>query len=272
MKGITLSRKYDIVCPVIENNQVAHNIFLMRLSAPEIANTARPGQFVMIHTSVEPGANPLLRRPFSIHRMTQEGDIYILYRLVGEGTGRMSGMKSGEKLKVLGPLGNGFDLGVAKETAYLVAGGVGLAPIWALAGKLKDRVSFKVFYGVETANEVVDFSSRSSGPVNQENLMITSEDGSVGTRGLVTGLLAKALESRPASVFACGPRPMMAAVASLAGEAGVKAQVSLEERMACGLGVCLSCSAETADSTKAKPKYARVCREGPVFNAEDVKW
>ncbi|MBW2623474.1 MAG: dihydroorotate dehydrogenase electron transfer subunit [Deltaproteobacteria bacterium] len=267
-----MSRKYDIICPIIENTRVASNTFLMRMAAPEIAKNIRPGQFVMVHTSVEPRANPLLRRPFSIHRTTLEGEMFILYRPVGSETGRMSKMGPGEKLKVLGPLGNGFDLGLAEREAYLVAGGVGLAPIWALAEALQGKAETRLFYGLRSADEVVDFISGASGPVQPDEVIITTEDGSAGTGGLVTEPLAKALESRPAPVFACGPRPMLAAIAALAREAGVKAQVSLEERMACGMGLCMSCSVETADSTSAEPAYIRVCKEGPVFNAEEVKW
>ena len=267
-----MSRKYDIICPVIENRQVASNTYLMRIAAPEIANNTRPGQFVMVHAGVEPRANPLLRRPFSIHRTTPEGEMYILYRPVGSATGYMSEMAAGEELKVLGPLGNGFDLGLAEREAYLVAGGVGLAPIWALAEALQGKVETRLFYGLRSADEVVDFISGASGPAQPHEVIITTEDGSAGTSGLVTGPLAKALDSRPAPVFACGPRPMLAAIAALAGKAGIKAQVSLEERMACGMGLCMSCSVETVAGTKAEPAYTRVCNEGPVFNAEEVKW
>jgi len=267
-----LSPKYDIICPIIENRQVASNTFLMRIAAPEIAGNTRPGQFVMVHTRVEPRANPLLRRPFSIHRTTPEGDLYLLYCPVGSETGRMSEMAPGEKLKVLGPLGNGFDLELAESEAYLVAGGAGLAPIWALAGAFQGKVHTRLFYGLRSAKEVVDFIGGASGPVQPDEVILTTEDGSAGTRGLVTEPLAQALGSRPVPVFACGPRPMLAAIAALAQEAGVAAQVSLEERMACGMGLCMSCSVETADSTKAEPAYARVCKDGPVFNVEEIKW
>ncbi|MFH1136657.1 MAG: dihydroorotate dehydrogenase electron transfer subunit [Pseudomonadota bacterium] len=253
-------------CRVLENRVLARDTNLLRLEAPEIAATGRPGRFVMVRTGPYPekGGGPLLKRPFSLHRLGPGREISILFRVVGVGTRLLSRVRPGETLEILGPLGRGFDLEKIPARVYLAAGGLGLAPMLALAEALRGRTRFVTFYGVKTGVEAPpdDYLALFPG-----NVVLTSEDGSRGLPGLVAAPLARALAEQPAPIFACGPYPMLRATAELAARAGVAAQVSLEAHMACGLGACLGCVAP-----KPGGGYARVCQEGPVFRAEEVTW
>jgi len=250
----------------MENREVAAGTFLLRLEAPAVARIARPGQFVMVRTGPSPakGTSPLLKRPFSLHRIGSGGEIDLLYRVVGEGTSLLSQVRSLQGLEVMGPLGRGFEPPDPLPRAYLAAGGVGLAPLLALAETLAGSTETILFYGARSDDDLV------SAPyleLFQCRVLLCTDDGSVGFHGPVTEPLAEVLEASPAPVFACGPRPMLARVAELAAGAGVAAQVSMEANMACGMGACLGCVVQTNE-----PAYTRVCLEGPVFRAEDIQW
>ncbi len=253
-------------CLVLENTELATDTYLMRLDAPVIAENGSPGQFVMVRTSPAPesGGGPLLKRPFSIHRLGPGGEIALLYRVVGLGTQCLSSIGAGNRLEVLGPLGRGFTLPATLPRAYLVGGGMGLAPLLALAEALADRTEVNLFYGAKTRDEMLPLSYLAH---FRSELRLATEDGTNGYHGLVTDPLALALRLKPAPIFTCGPRPMLAAVAELAASAGVQAQVSLEAHMACGLGACLGCVTPSSDSG-----YKRVCLDGPVFLSEVIKW
>jgi len=266
-----LAEVYIKHCRVLENRRLMEETLLMRLQAPEIALAAQPGQFVMVRTGPRPEkGGPLLRRPFSLHRIYASGEIALLYRVIGLGTGLMEDMKPGDELEIMGPLGHGFDLTMAAPQSYLVAGGMGMAPMIALAEALESREN-TFFYGARTSREVEVFWTLIKETSYKGRVSVTSEDGIGFAGGLITDPLAAALRAKPVPIFACGPRPMLAQVAGLAGEAGVPAQVSLEARMACGLGACLSCVVEM-DAGKKSGEYSRVCSEGPVFLAGEVKW
>ena len=256
---------------ILENTLVAADTWLLRFHGPDLVVNARAGQFVMVKvgTSSGGGYGPLLRRPFSIHRLGDAGDVSLLYRVVGQGTDLMSRMRIGQSLEVVGPLGRGFDLtGDLSRGAYLVGGGIGVAPLVELAVQMGRGTEVTLFYGERFGRLVVpDQCLEAAGG----DRVIVTEDGLQGVPGLVTGPLAEALARKPAPVFACGPRPMLMEVARLAERAGVPAQVSLEAHMACGLGACLGCVTEIKAKTLA-PAYARVCLEGPVFRAEEIKW
>lgn len=253
-------------CPVLENRKLARQTYLMRLEAPAVARSGVPGQFVMVRTGPDPdrGGSPLLKRPFSLHRLGPNDEISLLYRVVGVGTGLLSQVRPGESLELLGPLGHGFRPASTLPVAYLVGGGIGVAPMMALAENLALDTAVTVFYGERSAADCLpdDYVDRFPG-----RIVLTTDDGTAGAHGLVTGPLADALSAHPAPVFACGPRPMLAAVAALAARFGVEAQVSLEAHMACGMGACLGCATRVAEDA-----YARVCVEGPVFRAEEVRW
>jgi len=249
----------------------------MRLEEPHIARRARPGQF--IHVRCGSSTDPLLRRPFSVHR-TGENDIDILYKVVGKGTEILSGKRAGEKIDIMGPLGNGFD--IYKDSAaltMLVAGGMGVAPLLGLAerisrnssssrnspgrpgGRLIAVLGAKTKDGLLCADElralgaeVYEATEDESGPVKK----------ALATEVACDVAKAKNLARREICVYAAGPIGMVKELCSAMRGCGRRSQVSLEEKMACGLGACLGCVVET------RAGYKRVCKDGPVFNMRDI--
>ena len=254
---------------VLQNTKVAADTWLMRLESANLTRQAKPGQFVMVapSTSSVPGAGPLLKRPFSLHRIGPDNEIQLLYRVVGLGTRMLSDIRVGQSLEVLGPLGRGFWWHQDLKKAYLVGGGIGLAPLLALAEALPIQADITLFYGARTAAELVPLELLEK---FSRDLVVCTDDSTAGRPGLITVPLAEALKECPVPVFACGPRPMLAATARLAEEYNVSAQVSMEARMACGLGACLGCVVEAKGN--GETKYVRVCQEGPVFDSGEVQW
>lgn len=249
---------------LLQNREITPAHYQARIAAPEVAATARPGQF--LHIVCGDSTAPLLRRPLSISRVSRrEGWVEFIYRVVGEGTERLSRRAAGDRLDVLGPLGTPFALQPGRRH-ILVGGGVGIPPMLFLAETLKDEApgdGIVVLLGGRSADLILcagDFAGIGLAPE------IATDDGSMGRKGIVTDLLADALSTLPAAVYACGPVPMLKAVAGASAQAGVPCQVSFEARMACGLGACLSCVIPTASG------YQRVCTEGPAFDASSVVW
>lgn len=244
----------------------AEDVYLLVLHAPYIAEHSKPGQFVMVSPglSAEKGG-PLLRRPFSLHGFSSDGNISLLYRKVGTGTSLMSGLVPGQTVSVMGPLGRGYDITGVEERAYLVAGGLGIAPMPPLAKALEPACDVTIFYGAKTGSELIKgiFSDGTK-------VMEAAEDNSTENNGFVTHFLERALKKNPAPIFSCGPKPMLARVAELAKKYEVNAQVSLEERMACGIGLCQGCAVELIDPGSSTTRYGRVCADGPVFSSEEV--
>lgn len=263
---------------VIGNQEVAPRHFCLELECPGIAAAARPGQFAMIE--VGEGLEPLLRRPISFYQIALEpGRLSFLYRLVGRGTSLLSRALPGALLKVIGPLGKGFPTEIEAPVHLLVGGGIGIAPLVPLAAELVSRgKTVLVYNGARSAGELLDVASLVS---SGARVRLATEDGSVGAAGLVTELLTEALEqfaSYGAVVYACGPTPMLRQVKALAQRHEVRAYLSLEERMACGVGACLGCAchssagvAETGLTAGAYGKYLKVCTQGPVFEASEVE-
>jgi dihydroorotate dehydrogenase electron transfer subunit len=235
----------------------------LTLRAAKLARQAKPGQFVEVRITGE-GA-PFWRRPFSICRADRE-TIGLFVKAVGPGTRLLARAQAGEALDVVGPLGHGFTL-AGRADRILVGGGYGGAPLLFLAERLRAagrRV--EVLLGGRCEEDLL---LRRTLKLAGARTACTTEDGSFGTRGRVTDLLERRLQaaSRQAlRIAACGPRPMLAAVAKLAAKYGIAAEVSLEESMACGLGVCHGCV------QKVGGEYRRVCKDGPVFTAQDVDW
>jgi dihydroorotate dehydrogenase electron transfer subunit len=258
---------------VVQAERITGDVVRLTLSAPEIAAVAKPGQFVMVQTN--PGMDPLLRRPFSIHQIGSDGRLQILFKVVGKGTQRLARIRAGEHLSLLGPLGNGFVVG-APETACLIGGGMGIAPMLFLAShflhasgknsqKKDSLVLPRVILGARNRAELEPLI-RDFQDLGLEVLAAT-DDGSLGHHGLVTDVLRKINLSPLFTVYCCGPRPMMAAIAQLCRQESRGCQVSVETVMACGIGACLGC----AVPLKAGG-YAHVCSDGPVFEAEKLLW
>ncbi len=249
---------------VVDNKPVADDVYSMKLYSPGLIGRASPGQF--FHIRCRGDRFPLLRRPISLsHTLRDEGCIVIVYRVAGQGTRYLSGRRPGDLLDVLGPLGRGFEVQKSCKNAAIVGGGIGLAPLVELSGIYGERAA--VFAGFKDQPFLLDeFQKRSC------DVRVSSENGRVGHRGFVTDLVTEYLtRRRPDIIFGCGPRPMLKELAGIARENSIPCQVSLEERMACGVGACLGCSCATTDKDGGR-KYSRVCKDGPVFWSEEVCW
>jgi dihydroorotate dehydrogenase electron transfer subunit len=274
----------DVDAVVLGNTRLSSDYSVLALDAPAIAAAARPGQFVMLKTSR--GMDPLLRRPFSIFEILRTDDgsprgITILNKRIGKGTGLLYGVEAGARLDCLGPLGRPFEPVDPPAQAWMVAGGVGLAPFVTLAEALIAKgTGTTLFYGARRAGDLhcADIFERLGA-----RLVVSTEDGSLGTRGLITAPLGEALAATPASqpvrLYVCGPTAMMRAVAALSASHGRPCDVSLEQVMGCGMGGCYSCvvplaspRASSGDARAEGPHHTRSCIDGPVFDATRIVW
>ncbi|MEG6617107.1 dihydroorotate dehydrogenase electron transfer subunit [Peptococcaceae bacterium 1198_IL3148] len=251
---------------IVKQLQVATNYYLLEITAPQLAQLAQPGQFV--HVQCSGNSVPLLRRPISINSVNRRsGTVTILYRVVGEGTRLLADKRVGDLLNVIGPLGKGFSVVSSSSKVILVAGGIGIAPLYFLLQELLAKgVKPTVLIGARTADDLLLISAIKALGVTIE---IATEDGSAGVQGRVTELLPKYLPDTD-MIYTCGPTPMMQAVALIAQQKDIATEVSLEERMGCGVGACLACSCKIKVGTGNE--YKRVCADGPVFNAGEVCW
>jgi dihydroorotate dehydrogenase electron transfer subunit len=247
--------------------EVVPGHYLLTLDCPEVAKAAQPGQFV--HLRIGDGTDPLLRRPFSILLAQPEtGEVQILVRTVGRGTGIIATHDEGVAYDLLGPLGNGWEAPAGGEDVVLVAGGIGVAPLIFFADglRLMERQPYvRSIFGAANQEALVcwtEFAARC------DEFTAVTEDGSAGETGLVTDVLAPELErDRPQHVYACGPDGMLAAVARICRDAGVPCYVSMEQWMGCGVGACLGCAVPASAGG-----YVRVCADGPVFDATEIDW
>ena len=214
---------------------------------------------------VNKGTDPLLKRAFSLFRKTDEG-LQILYRVRGKGTGILRNMKEGTVLDMLGPLGNFYPMPPEDKTPLVIAGGIGIASVFSLVERLAGRAI--VFYGARTkddllmSNEVKDYA---------KEVIVSTDDGSAGLKGTAADALQTFLSSHSSSpshfyIYACGPQPLLKSLSQIAKEYRIRAYVSMEEHMACGIGACLGCVVKTYEG------YKRVCKEGPVMNAMEIVW
>ena len=252
---------------IIFNREVAEGAFYMAMKSPEIAAAAVPGQFVMIR--VGNGMDPLLRRPFSLCGIHEDGRIFLLYRVVGRGTALLSRMAKGDTLSILGPLGKGFRFPEKEEQALLVAGGMGIAPLIFLSGRIGAAV-YGFYAGYGSSRDLIPHADLPTGGVE---ISVSTDDGSAGHHGLVTDLLKAGLDrfgNGLPKVYACGPLPMLKAVSAIIQRRRIPCQVSLEASMACGLGACQGCAVKIMSDRGAG--YKHVCQDGPVFDAGDVYW
>jgi dihydroorotate dehydrogenase electron transfer subunit len=250
---------------VVTSERLSESYFRLVLESPRIAAQAQPGQFVM--AACGSTLDPLLRRPFSIHRCLGDGTLHLLIKIVGKGTKLLADLEPGESCDLLGPLGKGFTLDSDKVSG-LVGGGVGIAPLLFLVEQTNARhpqhQALHVFLGGQTGDDI-----RQLGQEFEQmgaSVSLATDDGSLGMQGLVTQPFEEALGTLQ-QVFVCGPMAMMAATATLCQQANVPCQVSLESHMACGLGACLGCTVHGADGN-----YRHVCKHGPVLPAEEIAW
>jgi dihydroorotate dehydrogenase electron transfer subunit len=244
-----------------ENRRLSPGYFRMSLSEVGDIAGGQPGQFVMIRGDWQ--TDPLLGRPLSIYRFrAEEGEVQIVYRVMGKGTHRLSEMKGGQTVDIIGPLGKPFPRPKGSQRSILVAGAIGAPPLVALAESMAARPVF--ILGGRTKNDVV-FIRQDLEELGIEAVFVT-EDGSHGATGTAVSALEKQVGTGDL-VYACGPNRMLAQVARLSGEVGFEAYVSFEERMACGIGVCLGCAVRHRNGS-----YVHVCKDGPVFDVKDIAW
>ena len=290
---------------ILENKRIGNSSLLktqrdkyykMRFSCDGFSS-ASPGQFVMIR--VNNSYDPFLRRPMSIYRIDKKKKIVeILYQVVGKGTNIMSELKKGDEIDVLGPLGRGFWIPEEIENVFIIAGGIGIAPMIALSEKLRItnyELRITVFIGGKTKNDILykeDFKKIGA------KVYIATEDGSIGKKGTcvdifkkwTTNLQSSIFNLQSSIIFACGPQGMLKAVASIAKDKNMACQVSLDKRMACGTGACLGCVVRVSGqwsvvsgqknkkddastlNTQHSTLYKCVCTDGPVFDAEEINW
>jgi len=252
-------KKFQETAVILSQKQIGEDIYSLWIQTKEIAKEAVPGQFISVYCR---DASRMLPRPISICELDKEqGRLRMVYRVAGAGTAEFAGYKAGDELKVMGPLGNGFPLKAKK--ALIIGGGIGVPPMLELAKQLQGEKTLVMGYRSETYLEP---ELAAAAP-----LYIATEDGSKGTSGNVldairaNGLTAEVL-------YACGPTPMLRALKAYAEERGMEAWISLEERMACGIGACLACVCRSKDvDGHTHVKNKRICKEGPVFNAQEVE-
>jgi len=265
----------DIPAVVLHNTRLSPDYNVIALEAPALAALAAPGQFVMLKTA--PGLDPLLRRPFSIFELLRDDDgtlrgLSVLNKRVGVGTRLLYDAQPGDQISCLGPLGRPFVPVEAPAQAWMIAGGVGLAPFVTLAEALAARgTSMTLFYGGRSAADLYYaewFETRGA------RLVLTTDDGSRGESGRVTGPLARELAAlapdSAVTLYACGPTPMMRAVADLGAAHARTTFVSLEPVMGCGMGGCYSCVVRV--HRPGGTHLVRSCLEGPVFDASSLVW
>lgn len=250
---------------VISQEELAPGIFSLIIET-EAAKTARPGQFVSVYTK---DASKLLPRPISICEINKEDkSLRLVYRVTGDKTGtkEFSALKAGDTVPVIGPLGNGFPYEEAEgKKVFLMGGGIGVPPILELAKQIKCQKK-QIVVGYRDADNFLKEEFEANG-----ELYISTEDGSVGTKGNVMNAIeAHGLEAD--MIFACGPTPMLRAIKAYAQERGITCYISLEERMACGIGACLACVCKTKDlDAHSNVHNKRICKDGPVFLSTEVE-
>jgi len=259
----------DILSAIVENKEVAPDIYLLTLRAKTISAVAKPGQFAMIKVTDVHCDDPLLRRPLSIHN-TSKDTIQFVYKVLGRGTKILAASKPGMEIQCLAPLGNGFNISPGDKPHCLVGGGMGIAPLLFLAKhirKCQPESAIHVLLGARNKKELIAIEEFSKADIDE--LGIATDDGSKGHFGLITELLEKEIWSQDeVNIYSCGPEPMMKAVAGLCHKRDWQCQVSLEALMACGMGACLGCA--VSQKGLGAENYLHVCSDGPVFNAGEI--
>jgi dihydroorotate dehydrogenase electron transfer subunit len=272
---IKMNNMFQKEATVVKKEQLGPQIHRLTFSAYEIARRAKPGQFVMLRAAQ--GLDPLLRRPFSIHQVTENGTLQILFKIVGRGTQYLASLSVGDIIDIVGPLGNSFTTG-ASGGHCLIGGGMGVAPMLFLAKEMIQSnrpIELKVLLGAQTKDEIVSLLLNFS-ELGVEVLHAT-DDGSSGHHGFVTELMEPALLKSTEKVWnihCCGPQPMLKQVAAICEKKRWNCWVSMETMMACGIGACLGCTIRGADASlmPSSTNYLHVCKDGPVFSAVDIQW
>lgn len=250
---------------VMKQEEIMPGFYRMTFSAGEVAKLAKPGQF--LHVRCDNVLDPLLRRPVSIHAVDREkGEVFLFYRVVGKGTALLAEKEKGDKLNLLGPLGNGFTVPEGGAGIAVVAGGIGIAPLYFFLQELSGlKIYANVFLGASTKEQLFF-----AGEIKALGhcVQTATDDGTAGYHGNVVDLFGQSPAER---VYACGPAGMLKKLCRIIKNLNIYGEVSLEERMGCGVGACLSCVCKTAGGGE-NYRCRRVCVDGPVFPAGEVVW
>ena len=256
-----MSEKTREICTVVSQESIGAGIYSMWIQTDRIAADAKPGQFVSLYTNDK---SKILPRPISLCEIDKEnGRLHLVYRVTGQGTGtdEFSQMKAGDTIPVLGPLGNGFPVEKAEgKKVFLMGGGIGVPPILELAKQMKCEKK-QIIAGYRDCHTFLREEFEAAG-----TLYIATEDGSVGSKGNVLDALEADM------IYACGPTPMLRAIKKYAEENGIECYISLEERMACGIGACLACVCKSREKdAHSNVNNKRICKDGPVFLSTEVE-
>ncbi|OQA55735.1 MAG: Dihydroorotate dehydrogenase B (NAD(+)), electron transfer subunit [Candidatus Omnitrophica bacterium ADurb.Bin277] len=253
-----MKKRFDEKAIVLENRRINDRYYKLVFSSAPLSRNIRPGQF--LHIRINEGQDPYLRRPFSYFR-TSPGKVEILYEVLGRGTLILAEKSKGDPLMVMGPLGNGFRTAIGKRKRVLVAGGIGVPPLVNLAEQFS---SDYLLIGTKSKAEILPMAELKK---VKAKVLCATEDGSVGFKGFVTGVLEKVIreeDSRQLFIQTCGPKSMMKAVMAIAAKNGIEGEASWDESMACGVGACLGCMVDTKTGLK------RACADGPVFSFSEL--
>ena len=255
-----MAEKFDEMAVIIRQEKIGTGIYSMWIRTEQVAEHAKAGQFVSVYCN---DGSRLLPRPISICEINkEEKTLRLVYRVAGKGTGEFSAMKTGETLHIVGPLGNGFPK--KEKKAFLIGGGIGIPPMLQLAKELDCEKQIVLGYRDELF--LLDEFQK------QGEVYLATEDGSAGTKGnVLDAIRANALTAD--MIYACGPTPMLRALKTYAAENGIECWISMEERMACGIGACLACVCKSKEKdAHSNVNNKRICKEGPVFLAEEVEF
>lgn len=257
-----MSEKKKETCLVMSQEKIAEGIYSLWIQTEMIADEAKPGQFVSVYSADK---SRMLPRPISICEIDKEKRaLRLVYRVAGKGTEEFSHLKEGDSVDVMGPLGNGFPLERAKDRrVFLMGGGIGVPPMVETAKELEaEKIIIAGYCDELFLNKELEENG---------NLYIATEDGSCGTKGNVLNAIA-ANRLKADVIFACGPTPMLRAIKAYALENGIECWISMEEKMACGIGACLACVCKSKEvDAHSHVNNKRICKDGPVFLCTEVE-
>ena len=257
-----------VICELLKKEEIADGIFKFSVKAPEIADSAKAGQFLEIKVSKY--AEPFLRRPISIFNIRKdEGIVEFIFQVKRRGTTLLSEFEVGDKIDIMGPLGFGtFDVDTKYKSVAIIGGGIGVFPLYELTKELKDKTSINVYLGFRNKDLVT--CEKEFEAIGLNKLVVTTDDGSYKEKGFAIDFMKQDIKEHMVDkIFACGPLPMLKAVREFANKEKIPCQISLEENMGCGIGACLGCAVKVISGKEER--YGHVCKEGPEKKKKNVE-
>lgn len=264
---------YQITSKAVTNQKLGEGCFKLILACPPIAKNCRPGNFV--HIQVNPFPYPLLRRAFSVYATDGQETLEVVFKVIGTGTFHLSQKKPGDELDLLGPLGNSFTELKKEETGIMLAGGLGIVPVYFYAKVLEKRIGDLPLYFLYGAKDKSELYCLEDIHKLKCKVLYSTDNGSLGFKGYLTQLLEEVIAKEKLSpprirIYACGPEPMLARLSEYALAKGLFCELSLEVGMPCGMGTCMGCVVKYQPDQSQEFSYKRVCCEGPIFKAGEV--